>query len=156
MKILGIDPGLERIGFGLVEKQGSQIKAIEWGLIQTPRVPIAERLLILSDKIDELLQRTQPDAMAMERLFFAKNQTTVMDVAKACGVILVGAARRGLEATEYSPPEVKLSVVGNGAAEKKQVEFMVVRILGLPSAPKPDDVADALAIAVTHAMRVRG
>lgn len=155
MKILGIDPGLERIGFGLVEKTGSQIKAVEWGLIQTPRVPIAERLLILSDKIDELLQRTQPDAMAMERLFFAKNQTTVMDVAKACGVILVGAARRGLEATEYSPPEVKLSVVGNGAAEKKQVEFMVVKILGLPSPPKPDDVADALAIAVTHAMRVR-
>ncbi len=154
MKVLGIDPGLERIGFGVVEKHGSQLRSVEHGLIKTPRIATPERIKVLYDEVCALFERTQPDAVATERLFFAKNQTTAIDVAKALGVVQLACAQQGLACTEYSPPEVKLSVVGNGAAEKAQVGYMVVRLLGLKEEPKPDDVADALAIAVTHALRV--
>lgn len=153
MRVLGIDPGLERIGYGVVERRGSQLVAIEHGLVTTPRVEFGERLRALYDEVVALLDRAKPDCVATERLFFAKNQTTAMDVAKALGVVQLAVAQRGLACTEYSPPEVKLSVVGNGAAEKRQVEFMVVKLLGLDAPPKPDDVADALAVAVTHALR---
>jgi crossover junction endodeoxyribonuclease RuvC len=138
--ILGIDPGLERVGYAVVQKRGSQLTSLEHGLIKTPRTETPARLAQIYEE-------------ATERLFFSKNQTTAMDVAKALGVVQLAAAQAGLACTEYSPPEVKLSVVGNGAAEKPQVEFMVVRLLGLAEPPRPDDVADALAVAVTHALR---
>ncbi len=154
MIILGVDPGLERIGYGVIEKSGSQIKAIDYGLIKTPKVEIGTRLKLAHDQFAELLVKTKPDHFATERLFFAKNQTTAFDVAKALGVVLLAASEYGLAPHEYSPPEVKQSVVGNGAADKKQVQFMVTRLLGLKEAPKPDDVADALAVAITHAMRL--
>lgn len=153
MRVLGIDPGLERIGFGVVERRGSQLVSIEHGLIKTPRVETPERLRLLYEDLRALLERAKPDSVASERLFFAKNQTTAMDVAKALGVVQLAVAQAGLACTEYSPPEVKLSVVGNGAAEKRQVEFMVAKLLGLAEPPSPDDVADALAVAVTHALR---
>lgn len=153
MKILGIDPGLERIGYGLVEKKGSKLVSLHHGLIQTPRIALPERLHLIHERMIELVDQTQPDAVATERLLFTVNKTTAMDVAKALGVILLACSERGLEWAEYSPPEVKQSVVGNGAADKKQVQFMVQRLLGLTEAPKPDDVADALAIAITHALR---
>ena len=153
MKILGIDPGLERVGCGLIEKSGSRLTVIHHGLIQTPKLPLPERLSLIHKEMLELLDKHRPDAVATERLLFTVNKTTAMDVAKALGVILLACSERGIEWAEYSPPEVKQSVVGNGAAEKKQVQFMVQKLLNLQSPPKPDDVADALAIAITHAFR---
>lgn len=155
MKILGIDPGLESIGYGVVEKVGSKILALEYGLIKTPRIAIADRLLLIHQEVNALIDRMSPDALATERLLFAANKTTAMDVSKALGVILLAGALRGLPWEEYTPPEVKLAVVGNGAADKKQVQFMVTKLLGLTKQPKPDDVADALAIAICCAFKLR-
>lgn len=155
MVILGIDPGLERVGFGVIRREGSRLEVLHYGLIQTPRVAITERLAQIHREVLELIETYRPDAMATERQIFAANKTTAFDVAKALGVILLASSERGLEWSEYTPPEVKQAVVGNGAADKKQVEFMVTKLLSLPKPPKPDDVADALAIAICHAMRSR-
>ena len=155
MIILGIDPGLERIGFGIVKREGSKLQVIDYGLIQTPRVLLPERIRIIHEEVLKIIDERQPDAIATERLLFTVNKTTAMDVAKALGGVLLASSFRGVPWTEYSPPEVKQSVVGNGNADKKQVQFMVARLLSLKEAPKPDDVADALAIAITHAFRSR-
>jgi crossover junction endodeoxyribonuclease RuvC len=155
MTILGIDPGLERVGYGVVRREGSRISLVDLGLIQTPRVQIIERLAQIHREVLDLIERHRPDSMATERLVFAANKTTAMDVSKAVGVILLAASQKGLDWAEYAPPEVKLAVVGNGAADKKQVEFMVTKLLGLDKPPKPDDVADALGIAICHAFRSR-
>jgi crossover junction endodeoxyribonuclease RuvC len=155
MTILGIDPGLERVGFGVIRRDGSKITLIEHGLIQTPRIAITERLAQIHREVLALIERHNPDAMATERQIFAANKTTALDVAKALGVVLLAASEKGLEWAEYTPPEVKLGVVGVGNADKKQVEFMVTKLLSLDKPPKPDDVADALAIAICHAMRSR-
>jgi crossover junction endodeoxyribonuclease RuvC len=155
VRILGIDPGLERIGFGLVERQGSRLTAIEFGMIQSPRIVLTDRLKYIYEEITALISRTNPDKVATERLLFAANKTTAMDVSKSLGVILLATAHQNLEWTEYSPPEIKLAVVGNGAADKKQVQFMVTKLLSLQETPKPDDVADALAIAICHAFKSR-
>jgi len=153
MIILGIDPGLERIGYGVIRREGFRLTAIEFGLIHTPRVVLPERLRIAHSAVADLLDRCKPDAVATERLLFTVNKTTAMDVAKALGAVLLAVGAAGVPWAEYAPPEVKQSVVGNGAADKRQVTFMVRRLLGLTEDPKPDDVADALAIAITHAMR---
>ena len=155
MTILGIDPGLERIGYAFIRRNGSRLTPIAYGLIQTPRIALPDRLRITHDEILKLIDEHQPDCMATERLLFTVNKTTAMDVAKSLGVIMLASSVRGLPWAEYSPPEVKQSVTGVGNADKKQVQFMVTRLLGLESTPKPDDVADALAIAITHAMRSR-
>lgn len=153
MTVFGVDPGLERIGYGVIRREGSRLIPIAYGLVQTQRVELAVRLQDAFDQVSGLLEQHKPDCMAAERLFFTKNQTTAMDVAKTLGVVLLAGAQRGLACAEYSPPEVKQSVVGRGNADKKQVQFMVTRLLGLPETPKPDDVADALAVAITHALR---
>ncbi len=155
MTILGIDPGLERIGFGVVRRDGSRLTVLEYGLIETPRTNVPDRVRLLHERITEIIETHNPDQMATERLLFTVNKTTAMDVAKALGVILLASSQKGLPWCEYSPPEVKQSVVGQGNADKKQVQFMVTKLLNLPAPPKPDDVADALAIAVTHAFRSR-
>ncbi|HLO97936.1 MAG TPA: crossover junction endodeoxyribonuclease RuvC [Fimbriimonas sp.] len=155
MLTLGIDPGLERIGWAVVRRTGSQLEAVKYGLIQTPRIAMPDRLKLIHDGIAELILEFKPDAMATERLLFTKNVTTGMDVAKALGTILLAAANTGIEWTEYSPPQVKQSVVGVGNADKKQVTFMVRRLLALKEDPKPDDVADALAIAICHSLNTR-
>jgi crossover junction endodeoxyribonuclease RuvC len=155
MVILGIDPGLERIGYAVVRRTGSQLAALDYGLIHTPRIAVPDRLKLIHDEVLRLVETHQPDALATERLLFTVNKTTAMDVAKALGVVMLAASERGLVWAEYSPPEVKQSVVGVGNADKKQVGFMVTRILGLEKPPKPDDIADALAIAITHAFRSR-
>lgn len=155
MLILGIDPGLERIGYGLVKREGSTLTPISFGLIESPRILIPDRLRIIDDQFRELLSRHEPDAVATERQLFAANKTTALDVAKALGVILLACSHKGLPWAEYTPPQVKLAVVGNGAADKKQVQFMVTKLLGLAKPPKPDDVADALAIAICHAFQSR-
>lgn len=155
VRILGIDPGLERIGYGTVRREGSRLTAEEYGLIQTPRIELPERLALVRREVVELLERVRPDAVATEQLLFSVNRKTAMDVAKSLGVILCAVAEHGAPWTEFAPGAVKLSVVGNGGAEKKQVQFMVTRLLGLTETPKPDDVADALALAVCLALRSR-
>ena len=155
MIIRGIDPGLERIGYGLIRRIGSRVEPIDYGLIKTPPIALPDRLLLIREQMEALLGQHSPEAVATERLLFTVNKTTAMDVAKALGVVLVCVGARGIPWCEYSPPEVKLSVVGNGSATKQQVQFMVTKLLGLRETPKPDDVADALAIALTHGLRSR-
>jgi crossover junction endodeoxyribonuclease RuvC len=153
--ILGIDPGLERIGYGVVRTEGSRLTAIDFGLILTPRIALPDRLKMIHDEALKVVDTHQPDALVTERLLFTVNKTTAMDVAKGLGVVMLAASVRGIPWNEYSPPEIKQSVVGVGNADKKQVQYMVARLLNLKEAPKPDDVADALAIAITHAFRHR-
>ena len=155
MIILGIDPGLERIGYGVVRTEGSRLTAIDFGLILTPRIALPDRLKMIHDEALKVVDTHQPDALVTERLLFTVNKTTAMDVAKGLGVVMLAASVRGVPWNEYSPPEIKQSVVGVGNADKKQVQYMVARLLNLKEAPKPDDVADALAIAITHAFRHR-
>jgi crossover junction endodeoxyribonuclease RuvC len=155
MTILGIDPGLERIGYGVIRREGSQLTSIAYGLIHTPKIALPDRIRMVHEAVLEIIDTHQPDALATERLLFTVNKTNAMDVAKSLGSILLAGSLRGLPWYEYSPPEVKQTVVGNGSADKKQVQFMVTRLLNLASTPKPDDVADALAIAITHAFRSR-
>jgi len=151
--VLGVDPGLERMGYGFVTREGSRLVPGRYGLIETPRIGISDRLLLLHEGLLALIDEEQPTVLATEKLFFSVNKRTAMDVAKAVGVILLAGAERNLPWSELSPPEIKLGVVGNGAADKKQIQFMVTRLLGLTETPKPDDVADALAIAIARALR---
>jgi crossover junction endodeoxyribonuclease RuvC len=153
--ILGIDPGLERVGFGVVVRDGSRLTPVKYGLIQTPRILLPDRLRMVHEQVSELIDELHPDTIATERQLFTVNKTNAMDVAKSLGVVLLATSLKGLPWKEYSPPEIKQSVVGNGNADKKQVQFMVTKLLGLKERPKPDDVCDALAIAITHAFRSR-
>lgn len=155
MTILGIDPGLERIGYAVVRRDGSRLQALDYGLIKTAPENLCDRLGRVHEAMQELLERTRPDAVATERLHFAANRTTAMDVAKALGAILIAVGRSGAPWSEYTPTEVKKAVVGTGAADKAQVRYMVIRLLALSEPPRPDDVADALAIAICHGLRTR-
>lgn len=152
MIILGIDPGLAIVGWGVVDYSGSHFKVLGYGSIQTPAGMATEkRLTLIYDELSVIVKKFHPEHIAVEELFFNTNQTTGIRVAEARGVILLCAARNGLECFEYTPLQVKQSVVGYGRAEKKQVITMVTMLLGLKAPPKPDDTADALAIAVCHA-----
>lgn len=143
------------MGFAVLSRDGSRLEAIDYGLIETPRIALADRLRLIHDRCSELIGSHRPDALAIERLLFTVNKTTAMDVAKAIGVVLLAASETGLVCAELSPPEVKQAVVGNGAADKKQVQYMVVKLLGLTATPKPDDVADALAIGIAYCLKHR-
>jgi crossover junction endodeoxyribonuclease RuvC len=157
MLILGIDPGLATIGFGLVMKNGDKYRAIEYGAITTaPKQMIEKRLSDIYDDMIAILKKFKPDCMAIEELFFNNNTTTAIDVAMARGVILLAAKQCGVDIYEYTPLEVKSSVVGYGRAEKQQVQYMVRLMLGLNETPKPDDTADALALALCHGTRSAG
>lgn len=152
MIILGIDPGLAIVGWGVIEYQNARFRTIAYGSLQTPaEMRTEERLKRIYEGMQELIKTYHPDAIAVEELFFNTNITTGIRVAEARGVILLSAEQAGLEIAEYTPLQVKQAVVGYGRAEKKQVITMVTMILGLKSPPKPDDTADALAIAVCHA-----
>lgn len=152
MIILGIDPGYAIVGWGVIEYNGSRFKTLGYGSINTPAgLEPAERLLMVYRGMNEIIQKYKPDQIAVEELFFNTNTTTAILVAEARGVILLSAKLAGLEIAEYTPLQVKQAVVGYGRAEKKQVIVMVTSLLGLPAPPKPDDTADALAIAVCHA-----
>jgi crossover junction endodeoxyribonuclease RuvC len=153
--ILGIDPGLERIGWGKIRKVGSRLIPLEFGLIESPRIEIPDRLRIIDEKLGALFEGDPPDFVATERQLFAANKTTALDVAKALGVVLLKVGVHGIPWQEYTPPQVKLAVVGVGSADKRQVQYMVAKILGLAEAPKPDDVADALAIAICGAFHMK-
>ena len=155
MLILGIDPGLATIGFGLVMKNGEKYRALEYGAITTaPKQMIEKRLAEIYDSMIEILTKYKPDCMAIEEIFFNNNITTAIDVSMARGVILLAAQKCGVDIYEYTPLEVKSSVVGYGRAEKQQVQYMVRLLLGLNETPKPDDTADALALALCHGLRM--
>ena len=152
MRILGIDPGYAIVGFGVLEADRGQARLVRCGAINTPAgVPMPQRLLQIQQDMETLIATFQPDAMAIEELFFNTNVTTGIGVAQARGVILAAAAKLGVEIFEYTPSQVKQAVVGYGKAEKHQVMDMTKRILKLPGVPKPDDAADAVAIALCHA-----
>ncbi len=152
MIILGIDPGLAIVGWGVIEYRNTRFRTIAYGSVQTPAgTRTEERLLAIYRGIRELIETYHPDAMAVEELFFNTNITTGIRVAEARGVILVAAEEAGVKIFEYTPLQVKQAVVGYGRAEKKQVITMVTMLLGLKAPPKPDDTADALAIAICHA-----
>ncbi len=152
MVILGIDPGTAITGYGLVAKQGNHLKRIAFGAIRTtPETPTALRLQQISQELKSIIKQYQPDVMAVEQLFFNKNVRTALAVGQARGVVLLCGAEAGLDIIEYTPLQVKMAVVGYGRAEKKQVQEMVRMLLCLSEIPKPDDAADALAIAICHA-----
>lgn len=152
MLILGIDPGYAIVGFGLVESQGQRQKLVACGAINTPaEVRLSARLWQIANDLEELIGQFKPDALAIEELFFNNNVTTGIGVAQARGVIIMTAEKMGLPIYEYNPSQVKQAVVGYGKAEKRQVMDMTKRLLGLSAVPKPDDAADAVAIALCHA-----
>ncbi len=152
MVILGIDPGFAIVGWGVVEYSGSRFRTLGYGSVQTQaHIPMEDRLLQIYEGLCTIIEKYKPQAMAVEELFFNTNITTGIRVAEARGVILMCARQHGVEVFEYTPLQVKQAVVGYGRADKKQVISMVTTILSLPEPPKPDDTADALAIAVCHA-----
>jgi crossover junction endodeoxyribonuclease RuvC len=157
MLSLGIDPGTATVGFGLVEEHNDgSLQAIDYGVITTkPGVPMWERLAIIYDGITALAEKYHPDRAGVEELFFAKNVTTAITVAQGRGVILLALAKAGLIVAEYKPNNVKQSISGYGGAKKPQMQEMVRILLGLDSIPKPDDAADALAIAITDIHNAR-
>lgn len=152
MIILGIDPGLAIVGWGVIDFNGNKFRTLDYGSIQTPAgMPTEDRLVAIYDELSDIIERYKPDAVAVEELFWNTNQTTGIRVSQARGVILLCAAQRKVAIFEYTPLQVKQAVVGYGRAEKKQVITMVTMLLGLREPPKPDDTADALAIAICHA-----
>ena len=152
MRILGIDPGFAIVGWGIIEYSGSRFRVIAYGSIETPaKTRMEERLATIYSDLSAIIDKYQPDEMAVEELFFNTNITTGIKVAEARGVILLCAEQKGVKISEYTPLQVKQSVVGYGRAEKKQVITMVTAFLGLKEPPKPDDTADALAAAICHA-----
>ena len=152
MRILGIDPGFAIVGWGIVYYVGSRFKIVAYGSIQTPAGQrLEERLKTIYSDLGGVIDKFKPDVMAVEELFFNTNITTGIKVAQARGVILLCAEQRGIPMAEYTPLQVKQAVTGYGRADKNQVITMVTMLLGLSAPPKPDDTADALAIAVCHA-----
>lgn len=152
MRILGIDPGYAIVGYGVIEYVGNKFKVVEYGAITTDAgEEMNSRFKSIHDDLTEIIERTQPDFMAIEELFFNSNQKTAINVAQARGVLLLSALNRDIRIYEYTPLQVKQAVVGYGRAEKKQVQQLVKVLLNLEKVPKPDDTADALAIAICHA-----
>ncbi len=156
MKILGIDPGTGIVGFGLISTNGANYIIVDAGVIRTPAHQADElRLCTIYDSLAEIIAEHTPDVMVVERLFFARNVTTAMSVSQARGVILLAATKRGVPIAEYTPLQIKMALTGYGRADKKQMQEMVRILLKLSEVPKPDDCADALAAALTHAHSVR-
>ncbi len=152
MRIIGIDPGYAIVGYGIVDYNSNHFSVVDYGAITTKaHTPFDSRLSSIYDGLSQLISAFKPDAMSIEKLFFNTNTTTAIDVAQARGVIVLAAAQGGLDIAEYTPLQVKQSVVGYGRAEKKQVQEMTRLMLNLKSVPKPDDTADALALAICHA-----
>lgn len=152
LRILGIDPGYAIVGYGLVDYSGCRFKTVAFGAITTPAgIPFPRRLKDIYSDMLSVIDKYRPDELAVERLYFNTNTTTAIDVAQARGVIILAAEHRGVRVFEYTPLQVKQAITGYGRAEKRQVMEMVKSFLGLDKIPKPDDTADALALAVCHA-----
>lgn len=156
MKILGIDPGIGICGFGLIETSSrTEAKALDFGVIITKvRAPLPSRLKELYESLQEVFDTTKPDAVSVEKLFFSKNITTGIAVAEARGLVLLVAEQKGLPVFEYTPNEIKKTLTGYGSAKKGQIQEMVRVHLKLKDKPRPDDAADALAAAITHALNL--
>ena len=153
MIILGIDPGYGTVGFGVIESFGGhRIRPIEYGVIQTPKEhPLPKRLNVIANSFDYIIDKYKPEAVAIEELFFQNNQKTAIAVAEARGVILLTVYRKLDKLYEYTPMQIKQALTGYGLADKHQIQYMVKTLLKLDAIPKPDDAADALAVAITHA-----
>lgn len=152
MRILGIDPGYATIGFGVVDAQRGSLRLLQYGVITTPpELPFAERLKVIYDDMNHLLDAMEPDVMAIEELFWGHNVTTGIGVSHGRGVILLSAVQRGLPISEYTPMQIKQAVVGYGNATKLQVMDMTKRLLRMEKVARPDDAADAIAVALCHA-----
>jgi crossover junction endodeoxyribonuclease RuvC len=153
--ILGIDPGTAALGYGVIERTGGRLRAIDHGcLVTSPDLPMPDRLLAIHGLLDDLLDLHQPAIVAVERLFFSRNAQTAIAVGQARGVVLLAAAQHGAPVREATPNEVKSAIAGYGAADKEQVQRMVQLVLGMAELPRPDDAADALAVAVCIANRM--
>lgn len=151
MLVLGIDPGTATTGYGLVRETRSGLEMVEFGTIQTSaKLEAEKRLQILHERVDEIIRAHQPDCGAVEKLFFRRNVSTAITVGQARGVVLLSLASHQLPVAEYTPMQVKQAVSGYGGADKHQVQMMVQSILSLTEIPKPDDAADALAVAICH------
>ena len=149
MIVLGIDPGTAKTGYGVVERDGAKLRALDYGCLETLSTQeLPRRLLEIHRAVTELILTHKPERLGIERLFFNKNVQTAFAVGQARGVVLLAAAEHGLPVFEYGPHEVKLSVTGYGRAQKNQVQKMVQAVLGLSVLPRPDDAADALAVAI--------
>jgi crossover junction endodeoxyribonuclease RuvC len=152
MRIIGIDPGTGILGFGVIESSGGKHQLVDAGVIRTPvKEDDAVRLQTIYEEITDIIADTKPQEMSIEKLFFAQNVTTAMTVAQARGVVLLAGMQAGLKICEYTPLQIKQSLTGYGRADKKQMQEMVRVLLGLKEVPQPDDCADALAAALTHA-----
>ncbi len=152
MVILGIDPGLATVGYGVISAEGGSFRALEYGAIITkPHSLLEKRIRQIYDDVCAILKRHKPDVLAIEELFFNKNAKTAIDVAQCRGVILLAAEQCGVDTYEYTPLQIKQNLVGYGRAEKGQIMYMTKLLLHLDEVPKPDDTADALAIAICHA-----
>lgn len=152
MIVLGIDPGTAALGYGVVERAGGGLRAVDYGVVETSAdLPLPDRLLHIHEALSELIETHRPDILGVERLFFSKNVQTAFGVGQARGVVLLAAAQHGVPVREATPNEIKVGVTGFGGAEKAQVGKMVAVILGLDEVPTPDDAADALACAVSIA-----
>jgi crossover junction endodeoxyribonuclease RuvC len=152
MRILGIDPGTGILGFGIIEIQGRKAQLVDAGVIRTPvHEDDAVRLLTIYEELTDIIVSTKPSIMSVEKLFFARNVTTAMTVSQARGVVLLCGQQAGLTLFEYTPMQIKQAVTGYGKADKKQMQEMVRVLLKLKEIPRPDDAADALAAALTHA-----
>ena len=155
MRILGIDPGYAIVGYGVLDYAGSVFSVVGFGAVTTPAdLSFEKRLKMIYDDITEIIETYKPDEMGIEKLFFNTNEKTAIDVAQARGVTLLPAIMRGIPIYEYTPLQVKSSIVGYGRAEKKQVQEMTKTMLHLKEIPKPDDTADAVAIAITHGLSI--
>ena len=155
LRVMGIDPGLTRCGLSVVQAgRGRSVLPVAVGVVRTPASDsLTSRLLRLSNAVEEWMDEYTPDVVALERVFERSNVSTVMNTAHASGVLMLAAAKRGLDVHMYTPSEVKKAITGNGRADKPQMTTMITRILGLGEAPKPADAADALALAVCHCWR---
>lgn len=152
MRIIGIDPGTATTGFGIIDYVSGKCRFVDAGVIITPPdEPMPNRLATIHTELSQVLRETNPDQAAVELLFFATNVTTAISVGQARGVILLSLAEHNLIPGEYTPMQIKQAVTGYGGAKKPQIQQMVQRLLSLPTIPRPDDAADALAIALTHA-----
>lgn len=155
MRVLGIDPGTQVCGYGVLDAVGAQWKLVDYGVVRSPRRSLPARLKVIHDGLAAVIARYKPDVVAVEGVFRGVNARTALKIGEGRGVALLAAAASGVEVAEHSPAEVKKAVVGSGQAHKSQVQQMVRVILGLAEVPSPEDAADALAVAICHCHRVR-
>ncbi len=156
MIILGIDPGIAIVGYSVIESKGNNLRAIDYGCIKTSAdTLLPDRLKIVYDELIKIIKKYKPDELAIEELFFNRNAKSVMKVSQARGIQILAAVNEGLDVYEYTPLQIKQAVTGYGRADKNQVQQMVKMLLNLKEKPKPDDVADALAVAICHGSSIK-